>query len=109
MKEMIRHSLLSVRKKLNPNNRKFCFELFGYDFIMDEDFNLWLIEVNTNPCIEESSEMLKHYLRRMINDLIKIEIDPKFPRPKRKKAEDTRQEKQELDQSNTEKKRRKSA
>lgn len=49
MKEMIRHSLLSVRRKLNPNNRKFCFELFGYDFIMDSDFNLWLIEVNTNP------------------------------------------------------------
>ena len=49
---------------------------------MDEDFNLWLIEVNTNPCLEESSLMLKYYLRRMVEDMIKIEIDSKFPRPK---------------------------
>jgi hypothetical protein len=25
------------------------FELLGYDFLIDEDFRLWLIEVNTNP------------------------------------------------------------
>ena len=27
------------------------FELFGYDFMLDEDLNPWLIEVNTNPSI----------------------------------------------------------
>jgi hypothetical protein len=25
------------------------FEFLGYDFLIDEDFRLWLIEVNTNP------------------------------------------------------------
>lgn len=54
---------------------------------MDEDFNLWLIEVNTNPCIEESSMLLKYYLRRMIEDMIKLEIDPVFPNPKLKRKE----------------------
>ena len=86
MKAIIKHSLLSVRKKLNPNNIDFSFELFGYDFIMDADFNLWLIEVNTNPCLEESSKLLKHYLRRMVEDMIKLEIDPRFPNPRRKKS-----------------------
>ena len=76
---------------------------------MDEDFNLWLIEVNTNPCLEESSEMLKHYLRRMVEDMIKLEIDPLFPRIKRKRGNEFKQEEQDLNQSNTEKKRRKSA
>ncbi|CAI2373825.1 unnamed protein product [Moneuplotes crassus] len=99
MKEIIMHSLLSVRRKLNPNNRKFCFELFGYDFIMDSDFNLWLIEVNTNPCLEESSEMLKHYLRRMINDMIKLEIDPKFPKPRKNKRYDKISKKSTLNNS----------
>lgn len=27
-------------------------ELFGYDFMLDGDFNLQLIEVNSNPCME---------------------------------------------------------
>jgi D-alanine-D-alanine ligase-like ATP-grasp enzyme len=59
MKEIIIFTFLSVINKLNLANRKFCFEIFGYDFIIDEDLQLWLIEVNTNPCLEESSPLLK--------------------------------------------------
>ena len=51
-------SFCSVKKKLNPFERKFTFEIFGYDFILDDDCNPWLIEVNTNPCIELSSPLL---------------------------------------------------
>lgn len=47
-------------------DRKYCFEVFGYDFIIDEDFNLWLIEVNTNPCIELSSPILEALIPRML-------------------------------------------
>ena len=67
--------MYAARKKLDPFKRKQCFELFGYDFILDEDFNVWLIEVNTNPCIEESSGLLKMYLPRMIEDMLKITVD----------------------------------
>ncbi len=68
-------SLVSAKKKLNPNKRKQCFELFGYDYIIDNDANVWLIEANTNPCIEESSSILKILLPRMINDMLKLTID----------------------------------
>jgi len=50
---------MSVKNKINKNERKYCFEIFGYDFIIDEKINVWLIEINTNPCIEESSPLLK--------------------------------------------------
>jgi D-alanine-D-alanine ligase-like ATP-grasp enzyme len=53
MKENITLSMESVKKKLKTG--KGVFELFGYDFIIDGDYNIWLIEVNTNPCLEESS------------------------------------------------------
>ncbi len=51
--------MLSVKKKLNSEDHKYCFEIFGFDFIIDEDYNPWLIEVNENPCLEESSKLLK--------------------------------------------------
>ena len=62
----------------NKNERKNCFEIFGYDFIIDEIYNPWLIEVNTNPCIEESSPMLEAYLPRMLDDAFKLTIDKLF-------------------------------
>lgn len=85
MKELIIKSMCSVRKKIDPHRRKHCFELFGYDFILDSDFNVWLIEVNTNPCIEESSELLKVYLPRMIEDMLKLTIDQIFTKFKKSK------------------------
>ena len=28
------------------------YELFGLDFMIDDSYHVWLIEVNTNPCLE---------------------------------------------------------
>eukprot|EP00826_Nyctotherus_ovalis_P047239 TRINITY_DN5413_c0_g1_i9.p1 TRINITY_DN5413_c0_g1~~TRINITY_DN5413_c0_g1_i9.p1 ORF type:complete len:363 (+),score=99.11 TRINITY_DN5413_c0_g1_i9:1169-2257(+) len=81
MKNIIKKSILATRKSLNPENRRHTFELFGYDFIIDSDFNLWLIEVNTNPCLEESSDLLKMLLPRMIDDALKLTVDVLFPPP----------------------------
>ena len=58
--------------------RKHCFELFGYDFIIDEDLNAWMIEVNTNPCLEESSSILKMLLPRMVEDMLCLSVDALF-------------------------------
>jgi len=86
MKETIVLSLESVRKKLKiPTNLKgqgCCFELFGYDFIVDASYGIWLIEVNTNPCLEESSKLLGSYIPRMVNDMLKLTIDQVFAQKK---------------------------
>ena len=52
---IIEQTMMSVRQKINKNNRKFCMEIYGYDFMVDENMAPWLIEVNTNPCLEESN------------------------------------------------------
>ena len=46
-------ALKAIKGKLKV--RKFTFDLIGYDFIIDEELQSQIIEVNTNPCIEESS------------------------------------------------------
>lgn len=52
--------------KLNPNNYKCSFEIFGFDFIIDSDFKPWLIECNTNPCLELSSPLLSELIPEML-------------------------------------------
>ena len=43
--------------------------------MIDKTGHPWLIEVNNNPCIEESSTILMHYLPRMLNDAFKLTVD----------------------------------
>lgn len=62
MKAMIIDSYLAVRKLINSNKRKNCFELFGYDFLIDEDFRVWLIEINTNPYLGLPNAFIKKLL-----------------------------------------------
>ena len=34
------------------DNRKSSFEFFGYDYMVDTDFRVWLIEVNSSPSMD---------------------------------------------------------
>lgn len=36
---------------IDPEKLGNNFELFGLDFMIDEQLNVWLIEVNSNPCL----------------------------------------------------------
>lgn len=40
-----------------------AFELLGFDFMLDSDLKLYLIECNTNPCLETQQSIL---LQRII-------------------------------------------
>ena len=79
IKDIILDTFLSVCTKMNPNNRKNVFELFGFDFLLDEDFRVWLIEVNTNPFLGTPSDFMKELVPEMINDMLKIVVDPILP------------------------------
>lgn len=46
--------------------------------MIDETGHPWLIEVNTNPSIEESSKLLKVLIPRMLDDAFKLTIDSLF-------------------------------
>ena len=73
--KIVRITAGAAYPKINIFNRKNCFEIFGYDFIIDEDFNPYLLEINTNPGLEISSPLIKMLLPRMIDDAFKLTID----------------------------------
>lgn len=43
MKEMATDAAKSVYNKIAPNNEMNNFEIFGLDFMIDKDFQPWLI------------------------------------------------------------------
>lgn len=79
VKEIVEITMKSVKNKINMNKRHFSFEIFGYDFMMDDEFNMFLIEINTNPGIEESSPWIKVIIPRMLDDALRLTIDKIFP------------------------------
>ena len=36
---------------IDPEKLQNNFEVFGMDFMIDSEYNVWLIEVNSNPCL----------------------------------------------------------
>ena len=76
--DIIKISMLSVKDLINTNSKKYCFEIFGYDFMFDCDFNPYLIEINTNPGLEISSPLINILVPRMIDDALRLTIDTLF-------------------------------
>ena len=70
---------------MNPNNRKNVFELFGYDFMIDEDFRVWLVEVNTNPFLGVPNKFIDDLLPWMLKEMMMIAVDPIYG-PKNKQS-----------------------
>ena len=54
IKKIVQTTLLAAKDQMQTleNSPYKSFNVFGYDFMIDEDLNPRLIEVNTNPCFE---------------------------------------------------------
>ena len=66
MKVLAKHAISSVYGKIDPKRREHCFEIYGLDFMIDINFKVWLIEINTNPCLETSSPLLVRLIPSML-------------------------------------------
>ena len=51
------------------------------DFMIDSTFRPFLIEINTNPCLELASPLLAKLIPAMVDNALQIAIDPVFPPP----------------------------
>uniref|UniRef100_A0A4W4F3V5 Tubulin--tyrosine ligase-like protein 9 n=1 Tax=Electrophorus electricus TaxID=8005 RepID=A0A4W4F3V5_ELEEL len=63
-------SLQSVQKVII--NDKHCFELYGYDILLDQDLKPWLIEVNASPSLTASNQDDYEMKYSLIEDTLHI-------------------------------------
>ena len=73
MNEVMRLMFLQIKDKLD---RKFgCFEIFGYDFMLDSELNPMLLEININPALFLDTKTLENMLPNLVKDACTIAVD----------------------------------
>ncbi len=75
---IIRLAVGAAKSNINHLNRINCFEIFGCDFILDEKYKPYLLEININPGLEISSPLISKLVPRMVDDALKLTIDKEF-------------------------------
>lgn len=74
---VIVQSLRAVQNVMN--NDRHCFELYGYDLLVDEDLRPHLIEVNASPSLTSTTRNDLLLKQRVLNDAFNIVVPDGFP------------------------------
>ena len=75
IKRLVRETFIATSSKINPNNKFNWFELYGYDFMITDDFKVYLIEVNTNPWLETPWSLLSRIISSVLDNTFRITVD----------------------------------
>lgn len=86
MKKIAADCVKATYGKMEPMKRTFSFELFGLDYMLDDNNKVYLIEVNTNPSLSVSCPMMARFIPSVIENTFRIAVDPVFPPPTFPKA-----------------------
>lgn len=73
MQEIMLQCFNSVRYKLD---RKLgYFDLLGFDFMLDENFKVWLIEINVNPALHTNCKILADIIPELVDGSLKLVLE----------------------------------
>jgi len=72
IKNIIYISLKSVQNTIISD--KHCFEMYGYDVLIEDNLKPWLIEVNASPSLSTTTESDRTLKMNIMKDVFKIII-----------------------------------
>ncbi|KAG7472744.1 hypothetical protein MATL_G00112150 [Megalops atlanticus] len=73
MQAVIVQCFLAVKAKLE---RKLgLFDLIGCDFMIDEDFKVWLLEMNSNPALHTNCQVLKDVVPGTVTEALDLTLE----------------------------------
>ncbi|XP_016076756.1 PREDICTED: inactive polyglycylase TTLL10 [Miniopterus natalensis] len=68
MQQIMVHCFLAVKSKLEC--KLGYFDLIGCDFLIDDNFKVWLLEMNSNPALHTNCEVLKEVIPRVVMETL---------------------------------------
>ena len=80
IKDVVTKTLLSVDTNMNVRHKIFipgsnqnaCYELFGFDVMLDSKLKPWLIEVNTGPSLSAPANLDIHIKHKMVANVFNL-------------------------------------
>ena len=87
MEDLVKMSIASASSTLtNVSDVSITksFELLGYDFMVTDQYNPVLIEINSNPCLEFVCPLLESTISSMLAGVFTTVVDDYFPPPEKK-------------------------
>ncbi|CAF4809492.1 unnamed protein product [Rotaria sp. Silwood1] len=75
--KMIQRIMLNVIEsiRMRLKRRVGCFGLYGYDFMIDQDMKVWLIEINVNPALTTNTNTLVQAIPPVVKESILLSIE----------------------------------
>jgi tubulin monoglycylase TTLL3/8 len=73
MKEIAKWSLSCAVDMIE--HRKNSWELYGFDFMVDDNYNAWLIEINSSPACDYSTKTTERYVQKALVELLAVTLD----------------------------------
>lgn len=78
IKDLIIKTLISVEPHVYSSQHRHtsftkpCYELYGFDILLDYDLKPWLIEVNNGPSLSGSSELDRKIKSMLVTDTFNL-------------------------------------
>ena len=66
--DVVWNSLKAVQETQEPTRN--CFEVYGFDIVLDEDLRPWVIEINLSPACAERTTWLSKMLEDSALDML---------------------------------------
>ncbi|XP_051696470.1 inactive polyglycylase TTLL10 isoform X2 [Oryctolagus cuniculus] len=73
MQQIMAHCFLAVKSKLEC--KLGYFDLIGCDFLVDENFKVWLLEMNSNPALHTNCQVLKEVIPEVVAETLDLALE----------------------------------
>ncbi|XP_038602973.1 inactive polyglycylase TTLL10 isoform X3 [Tachyglossus aculeatus] len=73
MQQIMTHCFLATKSKLD--GKLGYFDLIGCDFLIDEDFKVWLLEMNANPALHTHCQVLRDLIPSLVYETLDLALE----------------------------------